>query len=101
VSAQHAHGSWYRASREEVRRAIGNRSACQAAREAAEAREALLEQQAEAEQQRRAGQSERRRSQVEKRRPAVHVAAHYGLTNRRFRESSANPTDSYKRLGIG
>jgi hypothetical protein len=75
LSAQHAYGSWYRASPEEVRRALGNRSACQAPREAAEAREAASEPQAEAEQQRKGRQSERRRSRAEQRREKLRAAA--------------------------
>jgi predicted GIY-YIG superfamily endonuclease len=68
LAPRQEHGRWYQATAAQVRFAFGNRSACQAARAAAEARLAAPAAELEAEQQRKARLGERRRSRAQRRR---------------------------------
>lgn len=75
LADRHERGGWYRVTPAEVRYAIGNRSARQAPREAAEARHAAIAAEAEAERQRAEHARERRRNRAKTRREKLRAAA--------------------------
>jgi hypothetical protein len=68
-------GSWYRATAQQVRHAIGNRSARQAPREAAKARQAVSIAEAQAKRQRAERVRARRRSRAQVRREKLRALA--------------------------
>jgi len=71
----HERGSWYRATPQEIRHAIGNRSARQAPRAAAEARQAASVAEAHAKRQRAARVRARRRSRAQERKEKLRALA--------------------------
>jgi hypothetical protein len=71
LAERHERGGWYRVGPEQVRQALGNRSARQAPRAAAEARQVAASAQAEGERVRAQRARQRRRSRAQARRQKV------------------------------